>query len=252
MILFPAIDLYEKKAVRLYRGDYREMTVYSEHPEEIIRDFISSGASHAHIVDLEGAKTGGTPNLETILKLREEADAAMPEDAGKRFFIEVGGGIRSMDVAAAYLDAGVDRVILGTAAVKDPGFLKEAVGGFGEKTAVGVDLRDGQVSVRGWTESAGIGAFPFFERLSEVGVSTVICTDVSKDGAMQGTNVSLYQELVRRFPVNLIASGGVSSLDDIRRLRAEGLYGAIVGKAYYVGAVDLKEAVRIAESEAET
>ncbi len=265
MIIFPAIDLFEQKAVRLFKGDYRRMTVYAEHPEEVVRDFVRLGASHAHLVDLEGAKSGQTPNFETFLKIREAADEALaailPDapapkheedpgivltdpDAPKRFFLEIGGGIRSMETAEKYLSAGADRVILGTAAVTDEGFLKEAVAEFGTKTAVGADLKGGYVSVRGWTENAGLTAFQFFERLVRAGVSTVICTDISKDGAMQGTNVSLYRELTARFPLNLIASGGVSSLEDVRRLKAEGLYGAIIGKAYYTGAIDLSEAIR--------
>lgn len=251
MIIFPAIDLYEGKAVRLRKGDYREMTVYSEHPEEILSDFLEKGATHVHLVDLEGAKNGDTPNLETVLRLRDTADSLFIDGAPVRPFLEIGGGIRSMETAEKYLSAGMDRVILGTAAVKDEGFLKEAVAEFGEKTAVGADLKDGYVSVRGWTENSDLTAFRFFERMVKAGVRTVICTDVSKDGMMGGTNVGLYRELIREFPVDLVASGGVSSMEDIRNLKELGLYGAIIGKAYYTGAIDLKEAVEEAREAAE-
>ena len=254
MIIFPAIDLFEQKAVRLYKGDYRAMTVYSEHPEEILSDFLQKGASHVHLVDLEGAKSGDTPNLETVLTLREEADRFFREETdgtGIRPFLEIGGGIRSMETAEKYLSAGIDRVILGTAAVTDTGFLREAVAEFGEKTAVGADLRDGYVSLRGWTENSDLDAFSFFERMVSEGVQTVICTDVSKDGAMQGTNRELYRELSARFPVDIVASGGVSSLDDVKALSSMRLYGAIIGKAYYTGAIDLREAVLIAEGDPE-
>ena len=246
MIIFPAIDLYEGKAVRLKKGDYREMTVYSEHPEEILADFLEKGATHVHLVDLEGAKSGDTPNLETVLRLRDTADSFFIDGAMSRPFLEIGGGIRSMETAEKYLSAGIDRVILGTAAVKDEGFLKEAVAEFGEKTAVGADLKDGYVSVRGWTENSDLTAFAFFERMVKAGVRTVICTDVSKDGMMGGTNVDLYRTLVREFLVDLVASGGVSSMEDVRNLKELGLYGAIIGKAYYTGAIDLKEAIEAA------
>ena len=233
MLIFPAIDLYDGKAVRLYKGDYNQMTVYSENPSELAEAFRAAGATHMHLVDLEGAKTGETPNLETIRRIR----AAVP------LFIEVGGGIRSMDIAARYLDAGIDRVILGTAAVTDPTFLRAAVSKYGEKIAVGVDIRDGKVAIRGWTEKSAFDAFDFCRELQKIGVRTIICTDVSKDGAMQGTNRALYGELSKALNLDIIASGGVSTLEDIKALRALNLCGAIIGKAYYTGAIDLREAI---------
>ena len=233
MLIFPAIDLYDGKAVRLYKGDYSQMTVYSENPSELAEAFRAAGATHMHLVDLEGAKTGETPNLETIRRIR----AAVP------LFIEVGGGIRSMDIAARYLDAGIDRVILGTAAVTDPTFLRAAVSKYGEKIAVGVDIRDGKVAIRGWTEKSAFDAFDFCRELQKIGVRTIICTDVSKDGAMQGTNRALYGELSKALNLDIIASGGVSTLEDIKALRALNLCGAIIGKAYYTGAIDLREAI---------
>ena len=233
MLIFPAIDLYDGKAVRLYKGDYNQMTVYSENPSELAEAFRAAGATHMHLVDLEGAKTGETPNLETIRRIRE----AVP------LFIEVGGGIRSMDIAARCLDAGIDRVILGTAAVTDPSFLRAAVSKYGEKIAVGVDIRDGKVAIRGWTEKSAFDAFDFCRELQKIGVRTIICTDVSKDGAMQGTNRALYGELSKALSLDIIASGGVSTLEDIKALRALNLCGAIIGKAYYTGAIDLREAI---------
>ena len=233
MLIFPAIDLYDGKAVRLYKGDYNQMTVYSENPPELAEAFRAAGATHVHLVDLEGAKTGETPNLETIRRIR----AAVP------LFIEVGGGIRSMDIAARCLDAGIDRVILGTAAVTDPSFLRAAVSKYGEKIAVGVDIRDGKVAIRGWTEKSAFDAFDFCRELQKIGVRTIICTDVSKDGAMQGTNRALYGELSKALNLDIIASGGVSTLEDIKALRALNLCGAIIGKAYYTGAIDLREAI---------
>ena len=237
MLIFPAIDLYDGKAVRLYKGDYAQMTVYSENPPEIAETFCQQGADCLHLVDLEGAKTGETPNLDTIKRIR----AAAP------LFIEVGGGVRSMAVVERYLEAGIDRVILGTAAVTDPAFLREAVGTYKEKIAVGVDIKDGKVAIRGWLEKSEQDAFDFCAQLEEIGVQTIICTDISRDGAMQGTNRALYGELSKTFSLNIVASGGVSSIDDIKALRALDLYGAIIGKAYYTGAIDLKEALEAAK-----
>ena len=233
MLIFPAIDLYDGKAVRLYKGDYNQMTVYSENPPELAEAFRAAGATHMHLVDLEGAKTGETPNLETIRRIR----AAVP------LFIEVGGGVRSIEIVERCLDAGIDRVILGTAAVTDPSFLRAAVSKYGEKIAVGVDIRDGKVAIRGWTEKSAFDAFDFCRELQKIGVRTIICTDVSKDGAMQGTNRALYGELSKALNLDIIASGGVSTLEDIKALRALNLCGAIIGKAYYTGAIDLREAI---------
>ena len=237
MLIFPAIDLYDGKAVRLYKGDYAHMTVYSENPPEIAETFCQQGADCLHLVDLKGAKTGETPNLETIRRIRASAP----------LFIEVGGDVRSMAVVERYLEAGIDRVILGTAAVTDPAFLREAVGTYKEKIAVGVDIRDGKVAIHGWTEKSTLDAFDFCRELQSLGVQTIICTDISRDGAMQGTNRTLYGELSKTFSLNIIASGGVSSIDDIKALRALDLYGAIISKAYYTGAIDLKEALEAAK-----
>ena len=236
MLIFPAIDLYAGKAVRLYKGDYAQMTVYSEDPPALAADFAARGARCLHLVDLEGARDGGTPNLETVRRIV----------SGSSLFTELGGGVRSMAVLERYLNAGVDRVILGTAAVSDPAFLREALRSFGDGVAVGVDIRDGFVAIKGWTEKSALEPFAFCGELQALGVRTLICTDVSRDGAMQGANRELYRALAERFSMDIIASGGVSSLEDVRALRALGLYGAIIGKAYYTGAIDLQEAIEVA------
>ena len=236
MILFPAIDLFEGKAVRLYKGDYGQMTVYSEHPEEIAADFAACGATHIHLVDLEGARSGETPNLETVLKIRESSG----------LFCEIGGGIRSMEIVDRYLGAGLDRVILGTAAVADEGFLRAAVEKYGAKIATGADIRDGYVAVKGWTEQSGVTMDAFFEKMERIGVATVICTDISRDGAMRGTNREMYRMLSQKYSLQITASGGVSTMEDVRQLREMNLYGAIIGKAYYTGNIDLKKAIEVA------
>ncbi len=235
MKIIPAIDLYEGKAVRLLKGNYNDLTVYSENPIEIALDFQSQGATELHTVDLEGARDGGTPNIDIIKSFVENT----------KLNVEVGGGIRSMETVNAYLNAGVSRVILGTAAVTDEEFLVEAVNTWGDRIAVGADIKDGKVAIKGWVEKSEYGTFEFFEKLEKIGVSTVICTDISKDGAMQGTNRELYKELSQRFNVNIIASGGVSTLDDIKALNEMDLFGAIIGKAYYTGAIKISDALEV-------
>lgn len=238
MLIFPAIDLYGGKAVRLFKGDYAQMTVYSDDPTSVARDFAAAGASCIHLVDLEGARDGNTPNLDIVRAIARSTP----------LFTEIGGGIRSMDVVDAYLSAGVDRVILGTAAVNDEAFLKAALDKYGERIAVGVDIKDGMVAIKGWTEKSDRDAREFCRHMQSLGVRTVICTDISKDGAMVGTNRALYAELSRELNVQIVASGGVSSLDDVRHLASLGLYGAIIGKAYYTGAIDLATAIREANT----
>lgn len=236
MILFPAIDIVGGKAVRLFKGDYQAMTVYSDSPASVALDFKACGAGHIHIVDLEGARDGGTPNLDTVLRIKDASG----------LFCEVGGGIRSMEVVDRYLSAGIDRVILGTAAVEDEAFLKQAVDTYGGRVAVGADIRDGCIAVKGWLEKSAVTADDFFARMQGVGVSTIICTDISRDGAMQGTNRALYRRLSEAYSMNITASGGVSSLADVVALKEMGLYAAIIGKAYYTGAINLREAVNAA------
>lgn len=236
MLIYPAIDLYEGKAVRLFKGDYQQMTVYNDNPLEVARDFLRSGAACIHMVDLQGARDGTTPNLETICKIK--ADTGL--------FCQVGGGIRSMEIIERYVSAGIDRVILGTAAVTQPGFVEEAVKQYGEKIAVGIDIRDGKVAIKGWTEVSNLDALDFCAKMQSIGVQTIICTDISRDGAMQGTNHGLYRTLSERFRLQIIASGGVSTLEDVKRLAALQLHGAIVGRAYYNGDIRLPEAIEVA------
>lgn len=237
MLVFPAIDLYEGKAVRLLKGDYAQMTVYGNDPAAIAETFRDAGATHMHIVDLEGAKSGTTPNYETILAIKSRG----------RLFCEVGGGIRDMKTVEKYLSSGIDRVIIGTAAVTSSGFVEEAVKNYGDKIAVGIDIKDGFVAIKGWTEKSAYGAMDFARLMRDLGVRTLICTDISRDGAMRGTNHDLYSELMKKIDIQIIASGGVSTIDDVKRLAGAGLYGAIIGKAYYTGAIDLREAVGVAK-----
>ena len=220
-------------AVRLLRGDYAQMTVYNDQPLEVAKDFVRSGATHIHLVDLEGAKDGTTPNLEIVKEIANKTS----------LFTEIGGGIRSIETVDKYLNNGVDRVILGTAAVNDEAFLKAAIKKYGEKIAVGVDIKDGFVAIKGWLETSQYNCFEFCEKMQSLGVKTLICTDISKDGAMMGTNRELYRELSKKFSIDITASGGVSSIDDINALRKLNLYGAIIGKAYYTGAINLKKVI---------
>lgn len=237
MIIFPAIDLVEQKAVRLFKGDYANMTVYSDDPVGVARDFEAAGATHIHMVDLEGAKDGTTPNLAVVEQVARETSLK----------VEIGGGVRDMATVEKYLAVGVDRVILGTAAVTDEKFLRAAVAKYGEHIAVGADVKDGFVAIKGWLEKSAYTLEQFMDKMQSIGVKTIICTDISKDGAMQGPNAGLYEALSQEIGMDIIASGGVSSIDDIRRLAAMNLHGAIVGKAYYTGAVDLKEAIEVAK-----
>ena len=237
MILLPAIDLYEKMAVRLFKGDYTNMTVYSKNPIEVARDFEAKGAKYIHMVDLEGAKDGTTPNLSVVEQVAKETS----------LFVEIGGGIRNIETVQRYLDAGVSRVILGTAAVNDEAFLQAAVTKYGEKIAVGADVRDGCIAIKGWLEKSAVTLEDLLQKMEALGVKNVICTDISRDGAMRGTNLELYKVLSKKYKLDITASGGVSDLEDIRKLRQMNLYGAIIGKAYYTGAIDLKEALEAAK-----
>lgn len=237
MYILPAIDLFDKKAVRLFRGDYDKMTVYSDNPVDVAMKFKEAGAQYIHLVDLEGAKDGTMPNYDAVKSIVKES--------GLR--AEIGGGIRTEEAVKAYIDAGVEKVILGTAAVEHPEFLERTVNTYGDKIAVGVDLKDGYVAIKGWTEKSSLTGIDFCRKLQEMGVRTVIATDISKDGAMQGTNRLLYRKLREEFTMDIIASGGVSSIDDILALKEMNCTGAIIGKAYYTGAIDLKEAVEVAK-----
>ena len=236
MLSFPAIDLFDGCAVRLFKGDYNNMTIYSREPLEIAKKFETAGAEFIHMVDLEGAKDGTTPNIKIVEEVVKNTSLK----------VEIGGGIRNEETIKLYLVIGVSRVILGTAAVTDENLLKTAVEKYGSAIAVGADIKDGLVAIKGWLQKSELTCEAFFEKLQKLGVSTVICTDISKDGAMQGTNRQLYKNLSEKFQMDIVASGGVSSIEDIKALREMNLYGAILGKAYYIGAVDLKEAIEVA------
>ena len=232
MIIIPAIDIFHGQAVRLLRGNYNDMTIYDPDPVNTAMIFRNEGAEWIHIVDLEGAKTGGPVNIDTVMRIRESCGLKC----------EIGGGVRDMSSIGHYIESGVDRVILGTSATKE-GFAREAVKNFGDKIAVGVDIRGGRVAVKGWLEDSGIDALTFCKKMQDDGVATLIITDISRDGAMKGINTELYAELSRTLSVNITASGGVSTLDDVKTLAGLGLYGAIIGKAYYTGAVKISEAI---------
>ena len=236
MYILPATDLYDGKVVRLYKGDYDQMTVYSDKPLQIAREFADCGAEFLHVVDLEGARDGTTPNRRVVEKLVEKSGMS----------IEIGGGIRTQETVRTYIDMGVERVILGTSALTDPVFLEKMVDRYTDQIAVGVDLANGFVAIKGWTEQSEVSADAFFSRLQKIGVRTVICTDISKDGTLSGTNLELYKTLSQTYDMQLIASGGITTLDDIVALREMELYGAILGKALYTGDLNLKDAVKLA------
>ena len=233
MNIIPAIDLLGGCAVRLQKGDYDKVTVYSKEPWEVAKSFEEKGARFLHIVDLDGAKDGTTANFETVKKIVESTSLS----------VEIGGGVRDIERVDKYISLGVDRVIIGTAAVTDTEFLKTAVKKYGEKIAVGVDIKDGMVAIKGWKEISDVSLYDMCHKLTGLGVSCVICTDISKDGMMSGTNIELYADLSTRFKLNFIASGGVSSIEDIKALRKMNMFGAIVGKAIYTGAIQLEEAI---------
>ena len=236
MLVFPAIDLVQGKAVRLYKGDYAQMTVYSDDPVSVAKRMQAEGATHLHLVDLEGARDGGMPNLAVVERIARET----------ALFVELGGGLRDEESLERCFAAGVNRAILGTAAVTDEDFLRRAIERYGEKIAVGADVKDGYIAVRGWLEQSSWTLDAFCGHMQTLGVKTLICTDISRDGVLRGTNRALYRQLSENSDLAITASGGVSSLADLRALRDMGLYAAIVGKAYYTGDLRLQEAIEAA------
>lgn len=237
MKIFPAIDLFDHKAVRLFKGDYAQMTVYNENPVEVAKAFKEAGAEYIHVVDLEGAKSGIPTHKDVVSEIVKQTG----------LFVEIGGGIRNMQTVDGYIEAGAQRIILGTAAVTDEVFLKQALQKYGEKIAVGADVADGKIVIKGWLEKSAYDVDEFLTKMQSFGVKTVICTDVSKDGAMKGTNRQLYARLSKMYDLDIIASGGVSDIQDVRALKENDVYGAIIGKAYYIGAIDLAEAIEVAK-----
>ncbi len=239
MKIFPAIDLYDNKAVRLLKGDYAQMTVYSDDPVAVAKNFENKGAKYIHVVDLAGAKEGKPVHLDVVQRIAQNTS----------LFIEIGCGIRNMQTVDGYLSAGASRVILGTAAVTDEAFLRSALQKYGEKIAVGADVADGKIAIKGWLEKSAYSLDEFLTKMQNLGVKTVICTDVSKDGAMKGPNCDLYKHIAQTYSLEVVASGGVSSIEDIKTLKEAGAHGAIVGKAYYIGAIDLAQAISLAAEE---
>lgn len=231
MILFPAIDILNGKCVRLTQGDYNKEKIYHEQPIEVAKDWESKGAAFIHIVDLDGAKTGKSINQEVIANIAR--DASIP--------IQVGGGIRSLEIIAYYLEAGVSRVIIGTAAINDKAFLKQAVNQFKEKIAVSIDARNGYVATDGWTKDSTVKAIDLIKELEEFGVQTIVYTDILKDGMLQGPNFAELETINRATSINVIASGGVTTETDVIKLRKQNLYGAIIGKALYDGNLDFTQ-----------
>ena len=237
MKIFPAIDMIGGSAVRLLQGDYDKKTVYSDSPADVAEKFAEAGAGYLHLVDLDGAREGSPANFETVREICRRVD----------MYVEIGGGIRDEERIVSYLEAGVDRVILGTIAVKDRAFLEAMTKRYGDKIAVGVDARDGLVAVSGWEETTAVDAFAFCQYLAGIGVQQVIYTDISRDGMLVGPNFDMMAKLQSLPGIHLVASGGVSSADDLRKLSDMGVYAAITGKALYEGKVTMKEIVDIQE-----
>lgn len=235
MLVIPAIDLKDGQAVRLYKGDYNQKTVYSNNPEELAKEFETMGAKWFHVVDLDGAKDGKCINLETIRKIKQTTNMSL----------ELGGGIRNMETVALYLDeVGIDRVILGTAAINDPQFLKEAISKYGaKKIVVGVDVKNGYVSTSGWLKTSDVPYLDFIKELEKIGVEYIVVTDISKDGTLQGPNFKMYEQIASVSKINFVVSGGIKDKQNILDVAKKDYYACIVGKAYYEGKVDLKEVI---------
>lgn len=237
MKIIPAIDILKGKVVRLFKGDYNNVTNYTNTPEQMAQIFYDDGAKYLHIVDLDGAKAGKAVNSVAIKKITQSYNMQ----------IEVGGGIRNFAQIDEYLNCGAARIILGTAAVNDYKFLKECVKRYGNKIAVGVDAKNGLVAVQGWNQITDINSLDFCKKLADIGVSNVIYTDISKDGALNGTNLSIYEVLCQTKQLKITASGGITYLDEIKKLAKIGVDGAIIGKAIYDGKISLKETLAAAE-----
>ncbi len=238
MRLYPAIDMIDGQCVRLVQGDYSQKTTFSEDPLAVALRWQEQGGELIHLVDLDGARNGEMPNFDTVCRIAKELDIP----------VEIGGGIRDMRAVSQYLEHGVHRVILGTAAIKSPEFVKEAVREYGKRIVVGIDAKDGMVAISGWEEVSRISALSLAKQMEEIGVSTLIYTDIATDGMLKGPNLSAMQEMAEYVPIDVVASGGVSSLNDLEQLKKTGVEGAIVGKALYTGHIKLTDAVRICKS----
>ena len=239
MHIFPAIDILDGKAVRLMQGDYSRQEIFGADPVEFALQFTSEGARHLHVVDLNGAKEGKPVNFESIKRILEATGV----------FVEYGGGIRNEATVSTLLEIGVSRVILGTSALKDKEFTKKMLQVYKEHIAIGVDARDQKVAIDGWTSTTEIDSVDFCKEMKDIGATCIIYTDISKDGTLKGTNLSVYERISQIEDIHLVASGGISSLYEIEQLKVMGIYAAILGKAIYTNHIDLKEAIRIAEGE---
>ncbi len=238
MRLYPAIDMIDGQCVRLIQGDYRKKTTFSEDPLAVALRWQEEGGEFIHLVDLDGAKNGEMPNFDIICTIAKEL----------RIPIEVGGGIRDMRAVEKYLEHGVNRVILGTAAIKNPEFVKEAVKEYGHRIVVGIDAKDGMVAVSGWEEVSQVSALSLAKRMEQLGVATLIYTDIATDGMLKGPNITAMQEMAEYVTIDVVASGGVSSLKDLEKLTQTGVEGAIIGKALYTGHIQLGEAVELCKT----
>ena len=238
MRLYPAIDIINGKCVRLVQGDYHRKTTFAEDPLKIAEQWQAAGCEWIHVVDLDGARSGDMPNFELITSMAKSVDIP----------IEVGGGIRDMEAVSRYLEAGVRRVIIGTAALRAPDFVKDAVREYGSRIAVGIDAKDGMAAVSGWEEVSRISALSLAKAMEQIGVSTLIYTDIATDGMLKGPNFAAMKEMAEYVSVDVIASGGVSTLEDLKKLSAVGVGGAIVGKALYTGHIDATEAAALCKS----
>lgn len=238
MRLYPAIDMIDGQCVRLVQGDYSQKTTFSEDPLAVAIRWQEQGGEFIHLVDLDGARNGDMPNFDTVCRIAKELNIP----------VEIGGGIRDMHAVSQYLEHGVERVILGTAAIKSPKFVKEAVREYGKRIVVGIDAKDGMVAVNGWEEVSRVSALSLAKQMEEIGVSTLIYTDIATDGMLKGPNLIAMQEMAEYVTVDVVASGGVSSLKDLEQLKKTGVEGAIVGKALYTGHIKLADAVRICRS----
>lgn len=234
MIILPAIDIIDSKPVRLYQGNYDLKETVAESVLDTAKSFEKSGAEYIHIVDLDGAKSGKRENEKTILEVVKNVSTP----------IELGGGIRTMEDISFYLENGVSRVILGTAAINNPDLLKEAINKYGDKISVGMDCKDGYAMAQGWLESSDLYYIDFAKKLEEIGVKNIIFTDISKDGTLSGPNVNMLENLKKAVNIDITASGGIRDITHIETLAKMNLYGTIIGKAIYTGTIDLKEAIQ--------
>ncbi len=238
MRLYPAIDMINGQCVRLVQGDYSKKTTFSDDPLTVALRWQEQGGEFIHLVDLDGAKSGNMPNFDIVCRIA--ATLNIP--------VEIGGGIRDMHAVSHYLEHGVNRVILGTAAIKNPEFVKEAVREYGERIVIGIDAKDGMVAVSGWEEVSQISALTLAKQMEDIGVSTLIYTDIATDGMLKGPNLSAMKEMAEHVNLKVVASGGVSSLEDLQHLKKTGVEGAIIGKALYTGHIKLTDAVAICKA----